>query len=52
MHDREIATIGPDGFIYLRAVIIEKGELGRHKTVLVYAPKQLPDVVKNLLLAP
>lgn len=34
------------------AVIIEKGELGRHKTVLVYAPKQLPDVVKNLLLAP
>ena len=32
------------------AVIIEKGELGRHKTVLVHAPKQLPDVVKNLLL--
>ena len=31
------------------AVIIEKGELGRHKTVLIEAPKQLPDIVKNLL---
>ena len=31
------------------AVIIEKGELGRHKTVLIETPKQLPDIVKNLL---
>ncbi|MDX1391869.1 MAG: DUF167 family protein [Rheinheimera sp.] len=33
------------------AVVLEKGELGRHKTLLVRAPQQLPDVVKNLLLA-
>jgi uncharacterized protein len=31
------------------AVVIEKGELSRHKTVLVRAPKQLPPMLKNLL---
>jgi len=31
------------------AVIIEKGQLGRHKTVLVQAPQQLPEIVKKLL---
>jgi uncharacterized protein len=31
------------------AVVIEKGELSRHKTVLVMAPKQLPPLLKNLL---
>ncbi|WP_240220924.1 DUF167 family protein YggU [Rheinheimera hassiensis] len=30
-------------------VVIEKGETGRHKTVLIIAPKQLPPLVKNLL---
>lgn len=30
-------------------VVIEKGELGRHKTVLIIAPKQLPELVKNQL---
>lgn len=31
-------------------VIIEKGELGRHKTVLIMAPKQLPPLVEALLI--
>jgi len=30
-------------------VEIEKGELGRHKTVLIHAPQQLPELIKNLL---
>jgi uncharacterized protein (TIGR00251 family) len=30
-------------------VVIEKGETGRHKTVLIIAPKQLPPLVKNQL---
>ncbi|MBZ9611951.1 DUF167 family protein YggU [Rheinheimera maricola] len=30
-------------------VIIEKGVLGRHKTVLIIAPKQLPELVKSQL---
>jgi uncharacterized protein len=30
-------------------VVIEKGELGRHKTLLIQAPQQLPLLVKNLL---
>lgn len=30
-------------------VVIEKGETGRHKTVLITAPKQLPPLVKNQL---
>lgn len=30
-------------------VVIEKGETGRHKTVLIIAPKQLPALVKNQL---
>lgn len=30
-------------------VVIEKGELGRHKTVLIIAPKQMPALVKSLL---
>ncbi len=30
-------------------VQIEKGELGRHKTVLIIAPKQLPALVENQL---
>lgn len=32
------------------AVLIEKGQLGRHKTVLIHQPQQLPHVVKNLLI--
>ena len=31
------------------AVILEKGELGRHKTVLVQGAKALPELVKSLL---
>lgn len=30
-------------------VVIEKGETGRHKTVLIIAPNQLPPMVKNQL---
>lgn len=30
-------------------VVIEKGELGRHKTVLIIAWKQLPQLVKTQL---
>ncbi|GAB2932274.1 DUF167 family protein YggU [Rheinheimera gaetbuli] len=30
-------------------VVIEKGELGRHKTVLIINPKQLPELIKTQL---
>lgn len=30
-------------------IVIEKGELGRHKQVKVLAPKQLPDEIATLL---
>ncbi len=30
-------------------VEIEKGQLGRHKTVLIRTPQQLPELIKNLL---
>ncbi len=31
------------------AVVLEKGLLGRHKTVLIIAPKQIPSLVKAQL---
>lgn len=31
------------------AVVLEKGELSRHKTVLIIAPKVLPSLVDSLL---
>uniref|UniRef100_A0A486XSY6 UPF0235 protein BAL341_2462 n=1 Tax=Rheinheimera sp. BAL341 TaxID=1708203 RepID=A0A486XSY6_9GAMM len=30
-------------------VVIEKGELGRHKTVVILDPRQLPELVQSLL---
>ncbi|MDX3774987.1 DUF167 family protein YggU [Chromatiaceae bacterium AAb-1] len=30
-------------------VSIEKGELGRHKTVLINSPRQLPPLIQSLL---
>jgi uncharacterized protein (TIGR00251 family) len=30
-------------------IVIEKGELGRHKQVRVHNPEQIPDVIYNLL---
>lgn len=30
-------------------VVIEKGETGRHKTILIMAPNQLPELVKSQL---
>jgi uncharacterized protein (TIGR00251 family) len=30
-------------------VVIAKGELGRHKTVVILDPRQLPEVVQSLL---
>ena len=30
-------------------VLIEKGELGRHKTVTILAPRQLPELLASLL---
>lgn len=33
------------------AVLIEKGELGRHKMVLIQAPLQLPPLVAQLLIS-
>ena len=30
-------------------VLIEKGEMGRHKTIVILAPRQLPEVVASLL---
>ena len=30
-------------------VVIEKGELGRHKTVVILDPRQLPELVQKLL---
>ena len=31
------------------AVVIEKGQLGRHKTVLIVSPRQLPPAIKEQL---
>ncbi|MGF1763152.1 DUF167 family protein YggU [Aliivibrio kagoshimensis] len=30
-------------------IVIEKGELGRHKQVRVQKPEQIPDIIYNLL---
>ncbi|MGR2766323.1 DUF167 family protein YggU [Photobacterium sp. GSS17] len=30
-------------------VVIEKGELGRHKQVLIEAPREIPDTITTLL---
>ena len=42
-------VLAKDFAVAKSAVVIEKGQLSRHKTVLIIAPKQLPPLIKTQL---